>query len=229
LTITTLVPIIGSGFSGGMKTPKGQVPTGTQMKNYMLDTIIEVKPEFTKEQLSTMEFSWVAQRFFEYVDSEKIEKYFRQFFVNINFQNNAKWNFINRIGWKYIYTLNIDTAIEDSSRNWEVFYPNSDFINESVYEKRKLFKVHGDVNQFFKTREKNTLILSQQQYINSLKENKKFQDLLISDYKGKNILYIGCSLDDELDLKYSAISDTNLNQPINLTKIIYVTTDIQHP
>ena len=65
----TLVPIIGSGFSGGMKTPKGQVPTGTQMKNYMLDTIIEVKPEFTKEQLSTMEFSWVAQRFFEYVDS----------------------------------------------------------------------------------------------------------------------------------------------------------------
>ena len=142
-------------------------------------------------------------------------------------EKNSQLRFIEEIEWQYIYTLNIDTGIENTNKNkWEVFYPNKDFDEHKNFGgKKKLYKIHGDASRFIKTMDYNEMILTESQYISSLDENKKFHDMLSADCENKNILYIGCSLDDEIDIKYSVLSDTNRNFKEKETYSIYVTAE----
>lgn len=224
-----LVPILGSGFSCGMSARKtNTVPTGGQLKKYMIDLILSERSDFTRKDLEKQNFSWISERFFK-CDMDKIIKYFYDNFTGIQFVGANKKEFLNGIDWSYIYTLNIDTAIENASNDWEVFYPNRMFMDKSVFDKKKLYKVHGDINIFMKNKNIDELIFSETQYIKSLSTNTLFHDKLAADCQGKNLLYLGCSLDDEIDIKFSVISDTSKNiDPIS-TRRIYVThEDIQH-
>jgi len=224
-----LVPILGSGFSGGMRARKNNtVPTGYNLKEHMISEIEKVKPELTKSTIAKQSFSWIAERFFKYVFSSQVNivcDYFFNFYTGIKFIHNNKFRFLNSINWPYVYTLNIDTTIENSNDQWEVFYPNCDFFDKSVFDKKKLYKIHGDINQFLKTKNKDDLIFSESQYLLSLDTNYTFHNLLASDCAGKNLLYIGCSLDDELDIHYSVLSDLNKNKAPLLTRRIYVTSE----
>lgn len=69
------------------------------------------------------------------------------------------------------------------------------------------------------------MILTESQYIASLDENQKFHDMLSADCENRNIIYIGCSLDDEIDIKYSVLSDKNRNFKDKETYRIYVTAE----
>lgn len=220
-----LIPILGAGFSCGMKARKdNKVPSGTQLKSYMIDSLIRQRTDFKKESLEKQTFSWISERFLK-LDIENICNYFYNSFTNIKFSGVNKEKFLNYINWPYIYTLNIDTAIENSNDNWEVFYPNSNFIDKSVFNKNKLYKIHGDINHFLKTKNIDDLILSERQYLLSLNTNSVFHEKLMTDCIGKNLLYIGCSLDDEIDIKFSIITDMNKNKNAQSTYRIYVTTE----
>ena len=59
----------------------------------------------------------------------------------------------------------------------------------------------------------------------SLRTNSLFHDKLSADCVGHNLLYIGCSLDDEIDIKYTVISDTERNKDVTNARRIYVTFD----
>lgn len=59
----------------------------------------------------------------------------------------------------------------------------------------------------------------------SLEKSKQFHDLLSADCGNKNLLYIGCSLDDEIDIKYSVLSDKNKNMKNRNICGIYVTSE----
>ena len=220
-----LVPILGAGFSCGMQARnKSIIPTGNELKKFMIGTIIKEKRGFTEDNLGKQNFSWISERFFR-CDMDKIIKYFFEHFTGIKFSGIYKDKFINEIKWPYVYTLNIDTAIENSNDNWEIFYPNYNFIDKSVYNKKKLYKIHGDINHFCKTKDIDDLIFSESQYLQSLQTNSKFHEMLATDCIGKNLLYIGCSLDDEIDIKYSIISDKNRNKDAISAKRIYLTTE----
>lgn len=220
-----LIPILGAGFSCKMDArAKNKVPSGKELKEDMINVIIKEKNGFTADSLRKKDFSWVAERFLK-CDLEKISDYFYQHFTGIKFSGNEKKRFLNEIDWPYVYTLNIDTAIENSNEKWEVFYPNEDFIDKAVFNKKKLYKIHGDVNLFCKTKDVDKLILSQNQYLKSLRTNSLFHDKLSSDCSGHNLLYIGCSLDDEIDIKYTVISDDERNIDTTSARRIYVTFD----
>ena len=225
-----LVPILGSGFSRGYSTSKGgKVPSGTDFKDYMIRKICSVR-EYCIEELEKESFSSVAQSFercFSNPNSDGIKDYFINNYTHVRINNPRQISFLNEIDWDYIYTLNIDSAIEDiPNGKWEIFYPNKKFDDRVVREGyRKLYKIHGDVNAFCKNLTYDEMILTENQYIKSLESNEQFHKLLSADCGNKNLLYIGCSLDDEIDIKYSVISDVNRNVKDRETRGIYVTAE----
>lgn len=63
-----------------------------------------------------------------------------------------------------------------------------------------MFKLHGDVSFYLKNIENESIIFNKKEYIESIKKNGKMLAKLKEDFADKNIIYIGCSLDDEPDL-----------------------------
>lgn len=116
-----LIPILGAGFSCKMNARgKNMIPLGSEFKEDMIKVISDENKEFTADALRKKDFSWVAERFLK-CDIEKVSNYLYQHFTGIKFSGNEKRKFLNEIDWPYVYTLNIDTAIECSNENWEVF------------------------------------------------------------------------------------------------------------
>lgn len=230
-----LVPILGAGITIGMHTKyREAVPSGRQLKQYMINQIVKRSLGIGKEELESETFSSVAELFeSNYVDVKGlgVSDYFYTHFTDVNINKPSQLRFLNEIDWSYIYTLNVDTGIEDSDReSWEVFYPNRDFDERKDFGgRKKLYKIHGDARSFIKTLDYNEMILSESQYIRSLNKNQKFHDMLAADCENKNILYIGCSLDDEIDIKYSVLSDKNRILKEKETCRIYVTAEVLSP
>lgn len=226
-----IVPIIGGGFTSGAPAQKqNTVPNGKELKQYMINRILRKQKDISKEELEIESFSSVAGMFEELykdVKNSDVTDYFLNHFTGVRIESENKRNLLNKIKWEYIYTLNIDNGIESTAYGeWEVFYPNKDFDEKQDFgEKKKLYKVHGDANRFVKTMDYGEMILTDSQYISSLSNNQKFHDLLTADCENKNLLYIGCSLDDEIDIKYSVLSDKNRNFKERETFRIYVTAE----
>ena len=226
----TLVPILGSGFTRGVKTRRGgSVPSGTDLKDAMIDKI-SLKKKINKHELESESFSSISEFFqntFPNPSQDGVIDYYLKNFTGVRINNPQQLRFLNDIKWPYIYTLNIDTGIEDSrSQEWEVFYPNRKFDERKINPDCKmLYKIHGDVAMFCKSSDYNEMILTESQYIASLQQSKQFHDLLSADCGNKNLLYIGCSLDDEIDIKYSVLADKNRNKKVRDIRGIYVTSD----
>lgn len=228
---SNLVPIIGAGFTVGMPAQKNNtVPSGKQLKQYMIRQIVKRQIDISEEELEKETFSSVAELFersYTDIRGTGVSSYFQEHFEGVKIRKVNQLRFLNEINWQYIYTLNIDTGIEDSDKGkWEVFYPNRDFDErQSFGGKKRLYKIHGDANNFAKTLDYNVMILTESQYISSLDKNQKFHNMLSADCENKNILYLGCSLDDEIDIKYSVLSDKNRNFKEKETYRIYVTAE----
>lgn len=226
-----LVPILGAGFTFGMPARNGNlVPNGKQLKKYMIKRILNIQHDINETELLLESFSTVAEMFERYYTDIKgmgVSDYFYEHFTGVKINKVNQLRFLNEINWQYIYTLNIDTGIENSNQaRWEVFYPNKDFDERKSFGgKKKLYKIHGDANSFIKTLNYDEMILTDSQYVHSLHSNQKFHDMLSADCENKNILYLGCSLDDEIDIKYSVLSDKNRNYVEKETRRIYVTAE----
>lgn len=143
---------------------------------------------------------------------------------NCRYQNvkleNVKKNFL-KIDWPYIYTLNIDDAIENNSEFKTVLYANRD-IRNSIFEQEKcVIKLHGDIKDILKYEDSNCEIFDQKQYVVSIKKNVSLLKKLTHDYEYLNLLYIGCSLSDEIDLLFSTsmANDNNNNRYYCSTQI----------
>ena len=225
-----LVPILGSGFTCGLKTRRdGIVPSGKVLKAAMIEKI-SAKKKISKDELNSESFGSISefyQNTFSSPSEEGVIDYFLTNFTGVIINKPQQLRFLNEINWPYVYTLNIDTGIEDSKqKGWEVFYPNKSFDERNINpDCKRLFKIHGDVAMFCKSLDYNDMILTESQYIASLHKSKQFHDLLSSDCGNKNLLYIGCSLDDEIDIKFSALADKNKNNKIRDIRGIYVTSD----
>ena len=225
-----LVPILGSGFTRGAKTRRGgTVPSGKELKDAMIEKIA-TKKQINVCELVSESFSSISEFFqntFPNPSEDNIVDYFLKNFTGVKINKPHQLRFLNEINWPYIYTLNIDTGIEDSRpHEWEVFYPNRKFDERKINpDSKPLYKIHGDVAMFCKNTNYNEMILTESQYIASIQQSEQFHDLLSADCGNKNLLYIGCSLDDEIDIKYSVLADTNRNKKVRDIRGIYVTSD----
>lgn len=197
-----LIPIIGSGFTAKSKANMGYVPTGSEMKDFMCEKIFESIGENV-----TGEFSTVASNYDRYVDINIRNDYLKKNFINVELDK-VKINFLN-IDWPYIYSLNIDDAIERASREYKIILANKDFNEEYIKQNKCLFKLHGDATDVLKYKNSDQKIFTKKEYLTSLRKNIFLLDLFKNDYTSKSLLFIGCSLDDEIDLLESILENTS--------------------
>lgn len=220
-----LIPFIGSGFSKGERSGRGVVCSGDEMRSHMINTLLMKCPDFaSKDQYVQQNFSQISQIYENKIEKEDKKQYLRKHFFNVNLSEDKK-QFLNQ-PWNFIYTLNIDDGIERSSDKYEVFTPNKT-INEEFFKylnedsKVPLFKLHGDVKEQLKHSNDN-MIFSRNDYIRSLQSNKFLLSKLSSDLHSNCILFIGCSLSDEIDIIYSGINSSK-KDGTNLIHTYFVT------
>ena len=201
-----LIPIIGSGFSCDCRASKGYVPNGPQMKSEMIKRILETEDE-EKESLEQYSFQQIARYYNNFVSKEVRKKYLLDCFTKVKLSP-LLCSFLN-LPWKYLYTLNIDDAIEGNS-DFYVLEPHRRLDTRVKEDGRVVFKIHGDAkNMALLDDDESFSVFDTDQYIVSLEKNKSILDQLKQDYIDKNLLFIGCSLQNELDLLhvYSKIYD----------------------
>lgn len=218
----SLIPVFGAGFTAGEKSKGGVVPNGEKFKEIMISSIINNSPKLKDHsgQLKSREFSQIAELYLnkKIVPTEKVKNDIENNFLGVKLQGNK--NDFLKISWPYLYTLNIDDAIENNS-NYTAVLP---YLNISKNSRSFgcVYKVHGDATHEIIYDEKTSLIFSSSQYIRSLIKNESMLLFLKTDLVEKNVLFIGCSLRNEIDLLYSVIGQDE--QPSNASRRIYVTT-----
>ena len=197
-----IIPVIGSGFTRGCVSRNGKVPSGDDYKEYMISKIVEYNPdELMESELNNESFSSVSSIYHKLVDEEKQHTYLINKFTNVQLKQEKK-DFLG-IDWPYIYTLNTDDGIENNSAYKTVLYANRE-IRSSIFEQEKcVIKLHGDIGDILKYSDSNCEIFDQKQYVVSIKKNAALLKKLTHDYEFLNLIYIGCSLSDEIDLLFS--------------------------
>lgn len=217
----TIIPVIGSGFTRDCIARSGKVPSGEDYYNYMIAQIVDQNPDEMKvKELNNESFSSISSIYHKMVQAEKQQSYLLNKFTNVKLEN-VKKNFL-KIDWPYIYTLNIDDAIENNSEFKTVLYANRD-IRNSIFEQEKcVIKLHGDIKDILKYEDSNCEIFDQKQYVVSIKKNVSLLKKLTHDYEYLNLLYIGCSLSDEIDLLFSTSMANDNNNNIFDSKVLSI-------
>ncbi|MFS0559504.1 SIR2 family protein [Terribacillus sp. 179-K 1B1 HS] len=219
----SLIPIIGAGFSRGSRSQRGIVPNGKEMIQHMKDELKDNLNADDYELIKHYSFSNLSETFFENCNDNSINKYLNNNFTNVKLPNGQK-KFIN-INWPHIYTLNIDDAIENNHKDIEVIHPFKEitkFYDKLLHNKTHLFKLHGDATEYIKHKHK--CVLSTTSYLQSFQENRELLSRLVNDINSNCVIYVGCSLDDELDILYHLnVSESNYGS--NLKNTYYVTSE----
>ena len=235
-----MIPIIGSGFTLNCNANHGLVPSGSAYKKYMLDTFCKNQGISDEERtiLERKSFSEIAEYYIKYVDDEIKHRYFLNNFSEVKIDNKEKLNFL-KIIWPYIYTLNIDDGIEKNSGFSHVISSNKKVIDDKVFDEYScVIKLHGDVNEIINYHDYDSLIFSKRQYGESMSKNKVLLSKLNHDAQFQNLIFIGCSLSDEMDMLLSLPSSTDATktnryicvtkQPGKLEKLSYEQYGITH-
>lgn len=219
----TLIPIFGAGLSCGAPAKSGKVPSGSEYRNYMISELKKTDlSESEKSELENSSFSQVSDFYEDLIDEQVRYTYLKENFSEVNLDETRKKAF--SIKWPYIYTLNIDDAIERNSPYQNKILPNREFRENIFDDYNCVIKLHGDVNEIASYVDSKK-VFSSKEYAISILDNKPMLNKLRSDYHFLNIVFIGCSLDDENDLK---TLDSLINNKTNAySNIYYFTTS--HP
>lgn len=86
------------------------------------------------------------------------------------------------IDWPYIYTLNIDDAIENSSSFKKIILPYLEFNDEIFSDEKCVIKLHGDIGNIVTYKDSGKIFTSKE-YALSLDKNAPLLNKLRNDYK----------------------------------------------
>jgi hypothetical protein len=196
-----LVPVLGAGFSEGAPTENGRVPDGAQFTKIMLDCLeASVGPDAAS--LSGKAFAEIAEYFLnpEFVPTERAKEVIKRYFIGVKLDEKRR-AFLGS-PWPYVYTLNIDDAIEANSAFRNKVVPNR-AISTTAKSLPCVYKVHGDAAEELLYDEPSKIIFSTGQYVRSLATNASMLNSLKTDLTEQNTLFIGCSLSNEIDLLFA--------------------------
>lgn len=196
-----LIPFIGSGFTRGCAAKTGTVPSGTDYKEYMIKAIVENNSLSLDEEktLKAQNFSAISSIYHSEVPMEQQREYLLRNFSQVSIEENKR-HFLN-LAWPYVYTLNTDDGIERNCKYSTVVYSNRQ-VSKSIFDERKcVIKLHGDVSDMLTYMDSDSEIFDKKQYALSLfTTNTSLLKKLEHDFGYHNLLFVGCSLDDETDL-----------------------------
>ena len=207
-----LIPVFGAGFTCGSKALEGMVPSGKDLYKYYKECIIK-SGKVAKEELEGESFQDIAGLYKDIINDNTGEslayrRYLRNNFTKVQLAQEKKQ--ILTLPWPYVYTLNIDDAIEENSGYRTVLSANNE-IDDHIFEEEKcVIKIHGDIDECLKYQKKNP-VFSTEEYINSLHKNKSLLSRLEHDLSNNRIIYVGCSLDQEWDFIMQSLNKTGHN------------------
>jgi len=218
------VPFLGAGFTAGERSRSGHVPSGTAwlklMRSQVSDADSPEKP--TATELAGYSFQELSDIYFreEIVPLSQIKDTINAHFTNVRISDRAKLDFL-QLDWPYIYTLNIDDALENSIGAVKVL-PYRAFAR--YQNRRYVYKLHGDAEDVLSAPSRDALnvIFGKGDYIKSLTHNHALLSDLTNDFAEKNLLFIGCSLADEIDISFALAGLTPNGGPAQTARI-YVT------
>lgn len=218
------VPFLGAGFTAGEKSRGGRVPSGDAwlqvMKQQIASAPTSDKP--SSAELNSYGFQATADIYFreDIVPLELIKATVNERFTDVRIRDQSKLEFL-RLGWPYIYTLNIDDALEKSIDAIKVL-PYRAFTR---FEGRQfVYKLHGDADDVLAapSRENLDVIFGRGDYVRGLDRNRPLLGDLTTDFAEKNLLFVGCSLTDELDVLF-ALAGVKPDSTRAKTARIYIT------
>ena len=189
-----LIPIIGSGFTHGCKTANNNVPNGNELNELMKKSILNAKRGYTSEDIAQLNLTETSEIFFDEIPLDERQIFYADYFIDVGLPDH-KVTFL-RTFWPYIYTINIDDAIEkntgyDKILTYSNFNPNCSKI---LKNKKFIFKLHGDALYEIKSNIQDNMIFSRIQYVRSLTaENKCGQ--LVNNCDGYNWCKTSCIIE----------------------------------
>ncbi|MFP1729777.1 SIR2 family protein [Lonsdalea quercina] len=220
-----LIPVIGAGFTKGAKARNGKVPDGEELIEIMISRLKKegILEESKIDRLKKSDFKTVSRYYMseEYVSRDSFIEDIKSRFTGVNIDGVRRTFIKNK--WKYIYTLNVDDAIERANNDLFKVLPYKE-LEKRIQDINLLYKIHGCAVDEVTYQNTNTLIFSEAQYIRSLTKNEYILHALKNDMLESNLLYIGCSLNREIDLM-SAVSGISEDNSIS-SKRIYISKGI---
>ena len=194
-----LIPVFGSGFTRNTKSHSGKVPDGAEATKIMKELLLSSCTEISQTDLDGLDFNSTSEYFLKLVSHQTKSKFFTDF--SEVFIEGDKKDFL-QLDWPYAYTLNVDDGIENSSEFKAILpYNNFEKPNTSI---KLLYKIHGDAFTEATSNTSRNIVFSSEQYILSLTDESNIGILnnIEADYSSSNLLFIGCSLISEPDLKF---------------------------
>lgn len=192
----SLIPFFGAGFSVCATAANGVVPDGQQARDMMAAIIEDSGGSVSPHD----DFFDVSTKFFRKASEDQRRKFFEDNFTKVKLSRELG-EFLS-LDWPYAYTINVDDGIENSSDFKEVLpYRN---LSKPKQGRKLLYKLHGDANhEYLQNSTDENIVFSTAQYLCAISsvDNTDFRNIILSDYSNSNLLFLGCSLQNEIDLK----------------------------
>lgn len=197
-----LTPFFGAGFTKDCKSYRGTVPDAERLMQGIKSICIEnSSDEKTKKQISEINklktaFSILKRPLL--FPPANATRYFESLFSRVKLPQDKKD--IIDLDWPNIFSFNIDDAIEEHTSRFFKVLPNKPISYESMLARKCLFKIHGDITEYC-AHPDTKLIFTWHDYTESIHTNKAMLTYLGNLAKNGALLFIGCSLDEEIDLQ----------------------------
>lgn len=196
-----LIPIFGAGFSKSSPAGNGLVPDGEECTKLMKALIKKHVTGIDETLLTSYNFNDTAKRFKKSVPESSYLNFFRNNFTEVKLSQ-IKKDFL-QLPWPFAFTINIDDGIENTNF-FNPILPYQNARKNFSNNKHSLFKLHGDAKYELQYKQENNIIFDSDQYTQSLNDpdNQTMRECFSTAYKEFNLLFIGCSLKNEPDIKF---------------------------
>lgn len=225
----SIVPIVGSGVSRNVVTRTGgEVPSGISYRNYMISELQKSTKLSVEDKtaLSTYGFIDIAGIYEddEFVTEDVRLSYFKKNFLYGFYKNDDIRKKFFEISWPYIYSLNIDDVIENSTSFNNIILPFREVRETAFLDNKCIIKIHGDIKEIVNYAD-HKKVFTRYEYANSILENKLLLAKLKNDLQNQNVIFVGCSLSDELDILSISGLPFKSDNVARLSRNIFCTTE----
>jgi len=198
-----LIPFLGAGFTKGFRAKKGKVPDANSLTTIITDVACEkigissADVEQIKE-IKDLKTAFELLSDSEYISANQAQALLGNLFSKVELADEAKKRFL-KLDWPHIFSFNIDDAVEKTTSRYRVLVPNREVSREFINSNNCLLKIHGDIEEFLAYKDPN-LVFTWRDYAHSIEKNKAMLSFLENQAKHSALLFLGCSLDAEVDL-----------------------------
>lgn len=198
-----LYPFFGSGFTQGCKSYRSTVPDAAGLiegikKIALSNPQLDERRRPQVENIKGIKASFALMKKEEIIPSENAKRYLEAVFSKVNLPEDKSRTL--DLDWPGIFTFNIDDAIEKHKKNYTKILPNRPVSAEYIRSRKCIFKIHGDIDEYLIYSD-SSLIFTWREYAESINSNASLLSYLSNISKNGALLFIGCSLDAEIDLQ----------------------------